>query len=77
MPDPVAMRQRCPGYWFLSRRRYFLNNHGLIRMVLADIAWTAAFASYRLRRFIQRKPDNGARLLLWDFIRYNFLLARE
>jgi N-acetylglucosaminyl-diphospho-decaprenol L-rhamnosyltransferase len=77
VPDPLATRRRSPGYWFLSRRRYFLNNQGLVKTVFADLAWTIAFVSYRLRNFIQRKPDKASRLLLWDFIRYNFLLVRK
>jgi N-acetylglucosaminyl-diphospho-decaprenol L-rhamnosyltransferase len=75
--DPRAARKRRPGYWFLSRRRYFLGNYGRARTALADLAFALGHASYRLRRRVQRKPDNDPRWLLWDFIRYNFLLARR
>ena len=44
---------------------------------LADLAWSLGHASYRLRRRVQRKPDTDPRWLLWDFIRFNFLLARR
>jgi len=76
-PRAAAERKRRPGYWFLARRRYFLTNHGRVKSVLADLAWSVAHASYRARRLLQRKPDTDPRLLLWDFIRFNFLLARR
>ncbi|MGE5296627.1 MAG: glycosyltransferase family 2 protein [Solirubrobacterales bacterium] len=70
--NPHAARKRRPGYWFLSRRRYFLSHHGVMKTALANLAWSSAFASYRIRRAIQRKPDRDPSKLLWDFIRYNF-----
>jgi GT2 family glycosyltransferase len=75
--DPRAARERRPGYWFRARRRYFLNNHGRVATVLADLAWSLGYASFRLRRLIQRKPDTDPQWLFWDFIRYNFLLVRR
>jgi GT2 family glycosyltransferase len=75
--DPRAARKRRPGYWFRARRRYFLKNHGRVATLLADLAWSLGYASFRLRRLVQRKPDNDPQWLFWDFIRYNFLLARR
>jgi N-acetylglucosaminyl-diphospho-decaprenol L-rhamnosyltransferase len=75
--DPRATRKRRPGYWFLARRRYFLRNHGPATTVLADLAFSLGYVSFRLRRLVQRKPDTDPRWMLWDFIRYNFLLARR
>jgi GT2 family glycosyltransferase len=74
---PSAARRRRPSYWFRARRRYFLANHGRGATVLADLAWALGRASYQLRRLVQRKPDTDSRWLLWDFIRFNFLLARR
>jgi GT2 family glycosyltransferase len=74
--NPNEPRKRRPPYWFAARRRYYLTNHGQLRMALADIAWTAAFLLYRLRMALQGRPDTEPRLLLWDFIRFNFLTAR-
>jgi N-acetylglucosaminyl-diphospho-decaprenol L-rhamnosyltransferase len=70
--DPKLTRKRRPAYWFQSRRRFFLNTHGILKTVLADLAWASGFASYRLRQFIQRKPDSSPHRLLRDFIRHNF-----
>ncbi|HEX4796927.1 MAG TPA: glycosyltransferase family 2 protein [Humisphaera sp.] len=71
--DPKQPKKRRPQYWFASRRRYFLKHLGRARTFLADVAWASGFASYRLRRAIQRKPDGDPDRLLQDFLRYNFL----
>ncbi len=65
--------KRRPDYWFDSRRRYFLKNHGGLYSALVDIVWAAAFATFRLRRFIQRKPDTDPPKLLTDFIRHSII----
>jgi GT2 family glycosyltransferase len=75
--DRRAARGRRPSYWFHARRRYFLNHHGRFSMALADLAWSLGYATYRLRRPVQRKPDTDPERLLWDFIRFNFLLAKR
>jgi N-acetylglucosaminyl-diphospho-decaprenol L-rhamnosyltransferase len=71
--DPRAVRKRRPRYWFLSRRRYFLSHHGALKTFLADLTWTLAFASYKLRRIVQRKLDRDPDKLLCDFINFNFI----
>jgi len=75
--NPSAAQRRRPSYWFRARRRYFLNNHGRLATVLADLAWSLGYASYRVRRLMQRKPDTDPQWLLWDFIRFNFLLPQR
>lgn len=64
--------RRRPTYWFASRRRYAMRHLGPARTALADLCWAAGFASYRLRRPMQGKPDTDPRRLLADFIGYNF-----
>jgi hypothetical protein len=61
--------RRRPAYWFASRRRYFLKNHGWLYAVLADLAWTGGHAVWRLRRSLQNKPDQDPPRLLTDFLR--------
>jgi GT2 family glycosyltransferase len=61
-----------PGWWFASRRHYFLKNHGRIYLWAANVTWVASYATWRLRRIIQRKPDHDPPGMLRDFIRYNF-----
>ena len=74
MDDPTARRRKRPEYWFRARRRFFLKNYGPARTALADLAWASAFASYRVRRVLQRKPDRDPEGMLRDFIRHNFIL---
>jgi len=67
--------KRRPAYWFDSRRRYFLTQLGGPRATLADAAWLGGYATYRLRRRLQRKPDTDPQGLLADFAR-NSVFAR-
>ena len=72
--DLARPRKRRPAYWFHARRRFFLTHHGRARTVLANLAWASAYATYRVRRFLQRKPDADPESFLRDFVRYNFLV---
>ena len=65
--------QRKPQYWFESRRRYFIKNHGWLYAVLADVMWSVGFVGWRIRRLIQGKPDQDPPMFLWDFIRNSVL----
>jgi GT2 family glycosyltransferase len=74
LPDHKAPPARpMPAYWFASRRRYFAKQGRPLDALCADIAWAVGFASWRLRRRVQRKPDPDPPGLLGDFVRYNFL----
>jgi GT2 family glycosyltransferase len=73
--DTKQPARRIPLYWFASRRRYFHKHHGWFYAQSANITWAVAHALWRLRRRLQRKPDNDPPHLLWDFIRFNFLGA--
>jgi len=75
--DPRAIRRRLPAYWFHSRRHYFLANHGRAKTFLANLAWAGAFATYRVRQALQRKPDRDPDRMLRDFLRYNFLSVEK
>ncbi len=48
---------RRPQYWFDSRRRFYLKNFGKAYALRCDLALLSGFALWRLRRFVQRKPD--------------------
>jgi GT2 family glycosyltransferase len=65
--------RRLPRYWFESRRRYFMKNHGPWKTRLADVAWTLGHVSWRARRRLQGKADDDPPHLLSDFVRFNFL----
>ncbi|HSV69341.1 MAG TPA: glycosyltransferase family 2 protein [Methylibium sp.] len=49
--------RRVPSYWFESRRRYFVLNHGRAYAALADLLVLAADPIGRLRHWLQRKPQ--------------------
>lgn len=72
----VSQRRR-PRYWFEARNRYFLKHHGRVRAYLANLAHWSAFATYRLRRRLQGKPDTDPKGMLWDFLRYSVLTVRR
>lgn len=72
--DARRHRKRRPGYWFDSRRRYFLKNLGVFRAAAADAAFLIGFAVWRVRRWIQRKPDPDPPMFLWDSIRNSVFL---
>jgi hypothetical protein len=61
--------KRRPRYWFQARRRFWLKNYGAGHAALADGAFIIGYALWRVRRFIQRKPDNDPPHFLRDFIR--------
>lgn len=63
--------RRRPAYWFQARRRFLLKNHGRAYTALADATFIASFATWRLRRRLQRKPDADPPHMLADAIRHS------
>lgn len=72
--DKSKLNHRRPQYWFDSRRRYFVKNHGRLYALLADLAFMVGFSFWRIRRRLQRKPDQDPQHLLSDFIRNSALI---
>jgi GT2 family glycosyltransferase len=71
--DTKRPPKRLPQYLFDSRRRYFIKNYGWLYAALADHAWASSFVLWRLRRVIQRKPDNDPPKFFGDFLRNSVL----
>lgn len=69
--DSRKHRKRRPAYWFESRRRYFLKNHGWFYAAMADLSFLVGFALWRMRRFVQRKADPDPPKLLMDSIAHS------
>ncbi len=68
------VESKCrPQYWFNSRKRYFVKNHGLLYAVIADFVWILGFTVWKVRQVIQRKPDLDPPNYLWDFIHNSVL----
>ena len=69
--DSRAEQRRYPSYWFESRRRFFLKNHGKTSALLADLAFIGGFSTYHVKRAIQRRPYDNPPSFWWDFIRHS------
>lgn len=69
--------KRLPEYWFDSRRRYFLKNHGWLYATIADAAWVFGFVLSKWRWLIQRKPRTDPPKLFSDFLLNSVLLKGE
>ena len=59
---------RTPGYWFDSRRHYFLKNHGRTYLLGATVARATGAALWRLRRLVSPRPMGEPRWFLTDFL---------
>jgi len=67
--------RRIPTYWFESRRRYFVRNHGVLHAAAADLFFLAGNALRRVRSLVsskQRRPDPPS--MMADYVRNSVLL---
>lgn len=58
--DEKRPPRRIPTYWFDSRRRYFVKNHGLVHAALADAGFLIGHTLHRLRGVVQPKRKQAA-----------------
>lgn len=65
--------RRIPAYWFESRRRYFVGNHGRLYAILTDLGVIAACGLARLRRFFQPAAPASPPHFVADLIRHGAL----
>ena len=74
---------RRPRFWFESRHRYFVKNHGILYAAMVDAGSMLACIAWNLRRVLQRKPQTDPPRLLFDlfthsvFVRGGRLLTPE
>lgn len=61
--------KRRPKYWFDSRRRYFVKNHGAVYAMIADVSWASCYSIWCVRSKLQRKSNNDPPKYLVDFVR--------
>lgn len=71
---PGVVPGRRPGYWFESRRRYWIKQHGWLYAAATDLAWIVCHSLWQVRRVLQRKPRSDPPYLLLDFMRNSALL---
>ena len=74
LSDNRKHRQRRPAYWFESRRRFWVKNHGWATAAAADLAFLLGHSVWRLRRAVQRKEDTDPPRLLLDSVAHSVLL---
>lgn len=60
--------RRVPSYWYDSRRRYFVKNHGRLYAMATDLGWIASHLLGNLRRWLQRKGHAHPPHYLSDFV---------
>lgn len=74
----VTIRHQRPGrkptYWFDSRRRFYLKNHGALRAAAADLAAIGGLTLAGLRRVVTLRKNNDPPKLLGDFFRNSLFL---
>ncbi len=70
-----AVVRRLPRYWFESRRRYFVKNHGRLYAIVADIAWATMHVLWLARKVAARQPNEDPPMLLGDFLRYSAIFS--
>ena len=73
--EGVKAPPRRPRYWFESRRRYFLKNHGWLYAVGADLALALGTAIAGLRGLVQRRPTAVPAHFLYDLARNSAVLS--
>ncbi len=73
--DHAAVKRR-PGYWFESRRRYWITHHGWSGAAAVDLVWLLAHGLWRARNALQRKPSPYPPHYLRDFLHASALWNR-
>lgn len=70
-----ANQRRVPEYWFASRQRYFVKNHGRLYGFAADLAWVLAHLFFRAKQAVRRASLSEPPHLLRDFLRRSWRLV--
>jgi N-acetylglucosaminyl-diphospho-decaprenol L-rhamnosyltransferase len=65
--------RRMPGYWFESRRRYFVHHHGRLYSALTDLALVLVCPLGRLRHWLQGKVPRTPPCFVRDMLRHSAL----
>ena len=69
----LPVPKRIPRYWYESRRRYFVKNHGRGYAIAADLGWAGAHVLWRLRRCAMLRRNSDPPRMLGDFLRHSAL----
>lgn len=67
-----AAARRRAGYWYESRRRYFVKSHGVAGLVLADLLWSLGRLSFLIRKFLhlgaRGQTDSDPKWYMYDLL---------
>jgi N-acetylglucosaminyl-diphospho-decaprenol L-rhamnosyltransferase len=66
----TARPRQFPAYWFESRRRYFVLNHGRVYATLTDAGVIVACALHYVRAFVQGREPQIAPEFIKDLLRH-------
>lgn len=69
--------RRLPSYWFESRRRYFLKNHGLTYTIAADVAALLAHCLRLCKCWVQRRNNQSIPHYLHDLWQHSAVWRRN
>jgi hypothetical protein len=64
-------RERRPAYWFQSRSRYYVANHGRLYAALTDLMVAVALVAWKVRRLVQGRPEIDPQHFLRDLLRHS------
>lgn len=62
---------RVPAYWFDSRRRYFVRNHGPVHAAAATMARIAGGTIWKARQLLTGRPDRDPDRFLSDLVSHD------
>ena len=71
--DPTIAPRRLPGYWFESRRRYFVVTYGVAHAIAIDVVTVLAWTLGKLKRLVLRTGQPGIPHYIRDLARYSVL----
>lgn len=69
--DRTKQSKRRSTFWFHSRRRYFINNHGRAYAIAADAALAFGTMICRISSMLRRRPSESPQCFLRDLLRYS------
>jgi N-acetylglucosaminyl-diphospho-decaprenol L-rhamnosyltransferase len=64
-------RRPLPAYWFQSRTRYYLVNHGRLYAALTDMLVCLSLVTWKMRRVLQRRTEVDPPHFLRDLLRHS------
>jgi N-acetylglucosaminyl-diphospho-decaprenol L-rhamnosyltransferase len=65
------LKQRTPAYWFESRTRYYVVNHGWVYAAVADLLVATALIAWKARRIVQGRKEENPPHYLRDLLRHS------